>query len=146
MKFTLADAEQLGTPDDHTIAELVGVRATDTSRYSVSHVVAPAGSRGALRRNQFDTIIIVESGTGTVVRSYDRDTIEARDVVLLPAGTDYTIEADEDEALVFWSICVPAFRAEWSEAGRSSRDWRAYQVPRGSERLRGRMREQNDDR
>lgn len=136
MKFTLQKSEDVVASDGHVIAELIGLSATNTSRYSVAHVVAPAGTRSATRRNRFDEIIIVESGTGTLVRDYESDALEPQNVALLPAGTNYSIEADGDEALSFWAICVPAFREEWSETGARTRDWRDYQVPRGTERLR----------
>lgn len=137
MKFSLQEAEHTTAPDGHGIAELVGLSATNSSRYSVAHVVAPAGSRGATRRNRFDEIIIVKSGTGSVIGDYGADAVAPDDIVLLPAGTNYAIEADTDGDLSFWAICVPAFRPEWSEtSGAKSRDWRDYQVPRGTERLR----------
>lgn len=136
MKFTLQESEAVVGPDGHTAAEMIGLATTNTSRYSVAHIVAPAGSRGTTRRNRFDEIIIVESGQGQLIREYGGEALEPRDVVMLPAGTTYAIEVNADEDLTFWAVCVPAFRPEWSDTGVKSRDWRDYQVPRGTERLR----------
>lgn len=137
MKIPLRETEEITGPDGHGISELIGLSATNTSRYSVAHMVAPAGSRGTTRRNRFDEILIVKSGTGSIIGDYGGEAIGPDDVVLLPAGTTYAIEANSDSDLTVWAICVPAFRPEWSETGSAkSRDWRDYQVPRGTERLR----------
>lgn len=127
--------------DGHRITEVLGLATTNTSRYSVAYIVAPEHTRGEARQNQFDEIVIVEDGHATIVQDHARQTVGPRDVVLLPAGTRYWIET-EDEQLRFWAVCVPAFRPEWSQVGETRRDWRSYQTPRGADRLRPRSVEE----
>jgi mannose-6-phosphate isomerase-like protein (cupin superfamily) len=138
MKISPEDRNPSTAPDGHIKKEMLGLGTLNITKYSVAHIVAPAGSRGMTRQNQFDEIIIVISGRGTAHRDYVTDELGPEDVLLLPAGTRYSIEADLGEDLVFWAVCVPAYRPEWSNAGEARRDWRDYQVPRGSDRLRPR--------
>lgn len=130
-------AEQTGVerPDGHRVVEVLGLTATNTSRYSVAFHEAPARSRSVARQNQFDEIVIVEGGEGDLVQDHTRESIRARDVILLTAGTRYWFESG-DEGLRFWTVCVPAFRPEWSQVGETRRDWRDFQTPRGADRLR----------
>lgn len=137
MKRNPAQCSSLEAQDGHCITEVVGFTATNTSRYSVAHIVAPAHSRSDARRNRFDEILIVEEGHATLVQDHTREPVGPRDVVLLPGGTSYWLETG-DEALSFWAVCVPAFRPEWSQTGEPRRDWRSYQTPRGADRLRPR--------
>ncbi|MDQ4076946.1 MAG: hypothetical protein M3220_11955 [Chloroflexota bacterium] len=145
MKITLDDRKATATPEGHLVREMLGLETMNVSKYSVAHIVAEAGSRDITRENQFDEILLVIKGHGTVRQDYVDEEIGPKDVVLLPAGTRYAIEAQEEEDLELWAICVPAYRAEWSNAGSAKRDWREYQVPRGAERLRS-IQKRNEDR
>ena len=136
MKLNPSNRTPSKAPDGHLIRELIGIGSMNVSKYSVAHIVAPAGSVGITRQNQFDEVMIVVKGKGVAERGYVRDELVANDVLLLPAGTRYTIEVGPDEDLEFWALCVPAFRPEWSKTGSVSRDWRDHQVPRGNARLR----------
>lgn len=138
MKLTVQNGYRTETPDGHTVVELIGRMATGTAQYSVAHVTVPAGARGAPRRNRFDEVLIVESGTGVLTANDTAYSLEPQAVIWLPAGTRYAVEANEKEDLTAWAICVPAFRPEWSTTGNAPLDWRAYQVPRGIDRLRPR--------
>ncbi len=141
MKSNPADRQPMTTPDGHRISEVVGLESLNVSKYSVAQVVAPAGSRGITRQNQFDEILIVSRGRGVARRDYATDELGPNDVLLLPAGTSYAIDVEEGEDLEMWALCVPAFRPEWSNAGPAKRDWRDYQVPRGADRLRPSQKE-----
>lgn len=136
MKFNPSDRSATTAPDGHLIRELLGMATMNITKYSVAHIVAPAGSRGMTRENQFDEILIVIQGRGSARRDYSTDELGPNDVLLLPAGTRYAIDAEPEEELHMWAICVPAFRPEWSNSGSVKRDWRDYQVPRGAARLR----------
>ncbi|MGH2542204.1 MAG: hypothetical protein ACRDIB_05395 [Ardenticatenaceae bacterium] len=135
-KFNPQDRSPTDSQAGHTVRELIGLETMNVAKYSVAHIVAEAGSRGATRQNQFDEILIVISGRGVARRDYSSDELGPKDVLLLPAGTHYAIDAHEGEALEMWALCVPAYRPEWSNAGSTKRDWRDFQVPRGAERLR----------
>ena len=135
MKRNPDSSSGFSAPDGHHITELLGLVSTNTSRYSVAYVVSPAHTLGTARQNQFDEIVIVERGHGTIVQDHGREAVGPRDVVLLTAGTRYQVET-ADEPLHFWAVCVPAFRPEWSQAGEARRDWRDYQTRRGADRLR----------
>ncbi len=136
MKISPLDRTPLTAPDGHLIRELVGLGSMNVSKYSLAHIVAPAGSVGVTRQNQFDEIMIVIKGKAIAEREYIKDDLGPNDVLMLPAGTRYTIKVGPDQDLEFWALCVPAFRAEWSKTGEVSRDWRDHQVPRGKARLR----------
>lgn len=122
--------------DGHVIRELVGLLSMNVTKYSVAHIVAPAGSVGQTRQNQFDEIMIVIRGEGMAKLDHVTESLHPQDLLLLPSGTRYTIEAGAEADLEMWAICVPAYRPEWSQTGSAKRNWRDYQVPRGSERLR----------
>ncbi len=136
MKITLEDRSPSTAPDGHQIAEMLGLGSMNIAKFSVAHIVAPAGSHGATRENQFDEIILVIAGLGVARQDYVTHDLAPKDVLLLPTGTRYAIDPTGDEALEFWAVCVPAFRPEWSNANAAKRDWRDYQTPRGAERLR----------
>jgi mannose-6-phosphate isomerase-like protein (cupin superfamily) len=135
-KFNPQDRSPTSSEPGHVVRELIGLESMNVARYSVAHIVAEAGSHGITRQNQFDEILIVASGRGVARREYTSDELGPRDVLLLPAGTRYSIDAHEGEDLEMWAVCVPAYRPEWSNSGATKRDWRDYQVPRGAERLR----------
>jgi mannose-6-phosphate isomerase-like protein (cupin superfamily) len=136
MKFSVNEAQGFTAVDGHQITELIGLKSTNTSRYSVARIVAPAGSRATPRQNQFDEIVIVESGQGVIQQDFTSDAVGPQDVVLLPAGSRYWLEAAPEADVVFWAICVPAYRPELSREGQNKYDWRDYQTPRGADRLR----------
>jgi mannose-6-phosphate isomerase-like protein (cupin superfamily) len=136
MKITLEERHITNSAEGHQLRELVGLATMNITKYSVAHIVAEASSKGSSRQNQFDEILIGISGRGTVQLEYVKHTIGPKELVLLPAGTRYSIDADSAGDLELWAICVPAFRPEWSNTGTAKRDWRDYQVPRGADRLR----------
>ena len=136
MKISPSNRTPSKAPDGHLVRELIGLSSMNVSKYSIAHIVAPAGSVGITRQNQFDEVMIVIKGKGVAEREYVKDDLVPNDLLMLPAGTRYTIKAGPDEDLEFWALCVPAFRPEWSKTGEVSRDWRDHQVPRGNARLR----------
>jgi mannose-6-phosphate isomerase-like protein (cupin superfamily) len=136
MKLRPADRSPITGPDGHVVREIAGLTSLNLSKYSVAHIVAPARSRGVPRENQFDEIVIGISGRGLARRDHVTDELGPTDVLLLPAGTRYSIDASDEEDFEFWAVCVPAFRPEWSSVGTTKRDWRDYQTPRGADRLR----------
>ncbi len=146
MKITLADRSAITGPEGHTVREVVGLTTMNLAKYSVAHIVAPAGAPGTPRQNQFDEIVIGIRGSGLVRREYVTDQVGPQDLVLLTSGTQYTIEASGTEDFEFWAICVPAFRPEWSNVGTTKRDWRDYQTPRGIDRLRFGAQDEDDRR
>ncbi len=145
MKISSGDRSAFTAPDGHIIKEFLGLASMNISKYSVAHITAPAGSRGAPRQNQFDEIMIVVKGKGVARRDYVSDELAPQDVLLIPSGTRYSIDAHDDEDLELWAICVPAFRPEWSNNGPAKRDWRDYQVPRGAARLRPDLKNDDND-
>lgn len=144
MKLNPSNRTPSTTPDGHLIRELIGLGSMNVSKYSIAHIIAPAGSVGITRQNQFDEVMIVVKGTGVAERGYINDDLAPNDVLLLPAGTRYSIKVGPDEDLEFWALCVPAFRPEWSKTGEVSRDWRDHQVPRGNARLRSDLPSNHD--
>jgi len=144
MKLNPSNRTPLTTPDGHLIRELIGVSSMNVSKYSIAYIIAPAGSVGITRQNQFDEVMIVVKGTGVAERGYVKDDLAPNDVLMLPSGTRYTIKVGPDEDLEFWALCVPAFRPEWSKTGDVSRDWRDHQVPRGHVRLRSDLTSSQD--
>ena len=136
MKVTLHDRKPVTNQDGHTLRELVGIPSMNVNKYSVAHIVAPAGSSGTTRQNQFDEILLGIAGRGAVQLDHATHDLGPKELLLLPAGTRYTLVASGDGPWELWAICVPAFRPEWSQEGGGRRDWRDYQVPRGADRLR----------
>lgn len=136
MKVSLSDRQPFEGHDGHVIHELLGIPTANIAKYSVAHVAVPAGFRGGTRRNQFDEILIGIDGEGILRREYGSDEIGPTDVLLIPAGTSYAVDVPGDDPLTMWAICVPAFRPEWSEEGRTRGNWRDYETPRGIDRLR----------
>jgi mannose-6-phosphate isomerase-like protein (cupin superfamily) len=145
MKLNPSDRTPVTGPDGHSVREVVGLNTMNLAKYSVAHVVVPAGSQGETRVNQFDEVMIVIKGRGTARRDHARDELGPEDVLLLPNGTRYAIDAAPDSDLELWAICVPAFRPEWTNVGTRKMDWRDYQTPRGSDRLRE-IQERNENK
>nr|WP_290665532.1 hypothetical protein [Ardenticatena sp.] len=136
MKRSLHEQAPIENSDGHRVVELIGLASTNTSRYSVAHITAPAGTRGQPRTNRFDELLIVKAGHGSIEMAFTRYDVAPDDVVLIPAGTRYAIHTAEESDLVVWAVCIPAYRPEWSQVGEPKMNWRNYQVPRGVNRLR----------
>lgn len=137
MKITLADRNAFTAEDGHSVREMIGLPTMNVNKYSVAHIVAPAGSTGITRENQFDEVLIVISGRGSAKLDHAEYELGPKELLMLPAGSRYTVTASHDGPLEMWALCVPAFRPEMSQQGGSTRrNWRDYQVPRGADRLR----------
>lgn len=135
MKIRADDRTPITGPDGHQIREILGFATLNIEKYSLAHVIVPAGSEGQQRTNSFDEFIIVIEGQGSARLDFVTHDLAAGDVLLLPAGTRYAFDASTEGDLKLWAVCVPAFRPEQSNMG-ARRDWREYQVPRGADRLR----------
>jgi len=136
MRYGVDFSQSVTGPDGHQVTEVLGQRSTGTERYSVAHVVVPASSKGTTRRNRFDEILLVIQGNGVVEEGGQEVSVGVGDVVHLPARTAYATHNPNDEPLVFWAVCVPAFRPEWSNTVTAGQDWRSREMPRGADRLR----------
>ncbi len=136
MRYSVDFSRAITGPDGHQITEVLGLRTTDTERYSVAHVVVPASSKGTTRTNRFDEVLLIIQGNGVIEEGGRQFPVSAGDVFHLPARMAYATHNPNDEPLAFWAICVPAFRPEWSVSSDASTDWRSREMPRGADRLR----------
>lgn len=95
--------------DGKRIEEFVGNAHTGTKSVSVARMLAPPGWSEPPQRPEFDEVVMVLSGTLTVIADGKRERIGPGEVGLYPKGTRVTYRNDADVACDYYSVCAPAF-------------------------------------
>ncbi|AIZ63364.1 cupin [Hymenobacter sp. DG25B] len=97
------------TTDGKLIEEHIGWASTQTSEYSVAHMVAPPHWSEPHQNPEFDEVTIVIRGRKQF--EVDGDIIELGpgESLLIKAGARVRYSNPFDEEVEYWSICVPAF-------------------------------------
>ncbi len=113
--FHRADPQrELVTADGSRIAELLGRVTTGSREMSVARIVMSPGRGQPARRNRFDEVLIVISGSCEVDLPGGTMLLQPDDVLELPARTPYA-ERGGPEGCVAWAICTPAFSRDLVE-------------------------------
>src|SRR5690349_25146042 len=107
--FRQQNTFRVPTTDGKLIEEHIGWASTQTSEYSVAHMVAPPHWSEPHQNPEFDEVTIVIRGRKQF--EVDGDIIElgAGESLLIKAGARVRYSNPFDEEVEYWSICVPAF-------------------------------------
>jgi mannose-6-phosphate isomerase-like protein (cupin superfamily) len=97
------------TTDGKLIEEHFGKASTQTSAFSVAHMVAPPHWSEPHQTPEFDEITIVLRGRKLIEIDGEEVVVEAGESILIKAGTRIRYANPYDEETEYWSVCVPAF-------------------------------------
>ena len=95
--------------------EALGRVATNDAASSTARVTLLPGSKQLPRRNRFNEIFIVVSGTCVVVVGGTRHQLQANTVLQIPPNVVYYEEVIGTESCVAWAICTPAYSVDLVE-------------------------------
>ncbi|ALD21514.1 cupin domain-containing protein [Hymenobacter sp. DG25A] len=97
------------TTDGKLIEEHIGWASTQTSEYSVAHMVAPPHWSEPHQNPDFDEVTIVIRGRKQFEVDGDLIELGPGESLLIKAGARVRYSNPFDEEVEYWSICVPAF-------------------------------------
>ncbi|MCC9138067.1 cupin domain-containing protein [Pontibacter silvestris] len=97
------------TTDGKLIEEHFGKASTETSAFSVAHMVAPPHWNEPHQTPDFDEITIVLRGKKLIEIDGEAVEVSAGESILVKAGTRIRYANPYDEETEYWSICIPAF-------------------------------------
>jgi mannose-6-phosphate isomerase-like protein (cupin superfamily) len=97
------------TTDGKLIEEHFGRVATDTSAFSIAHMVAPPHWSEPHQKPEFDEVTIVLRGRKLFEIDGEKVELKAGESILIKAGSRVRYSNPYDEELEYWSVCVPAF-------------------------------------
>lgn len=100
---------RIPTTDGKTIEEYFGLAGTQTSAYSVAHMIAPPGWSEPHQNPEFDEITIMISGKKLVEVDGEKLELRAEECLLVKKGARVKYSNPYDQPAEYWSICVPAF-------------------------------------
>jgi len=97
------------TTDGKRIEEHFGLATTQTSAYSVAHMLAPPHWSEPFQKPEFDVVTLVLRGKKRI--EMDEETIDLgeRQSILIKAGTRVRYSNPFEEPCEYVSFCVPAF-------------------------------------
>jgi len=97
------------TTDGKLIEEHIGLASTQTSLYSVAHMVAPPHWSEPHQTPEFDEITLLVRGRKRFEIDGDVVELQAGESLLIKAGARVRYSNPFEEEVEYWSICVPAF-------------------------------------
>lgn len=97
------------TNDGKLIEEHFGNASTQTSAFSVAHMVAPPHWSEPHQTPDFDEVTIVLRGRKVIEIDSEEVEVHAGESILIKAGTRIRYANPYDEETEYWSICIPAF-------------------------------------
>ncbi|GAB3197845.1 mannose-6-phosphate isomerase-like protein (cupin superfamily) [Pontibacter aydingkolensis] len=100
------------TTDGKLIEEHFGKASTNTSGFSVAHMVAPPHWGEPHQTPEFDEVTIVLRGRKLIEIDGEEVEVKAGETILIKAGTRVRYANPYDEETEYWSVCVPAFDFE----------------------------------
>ncbi len=97
------------THDNKLIEEHFGYASTQTSAFSVAHMIAPPHWGEPHQTPEFDEITIVLRGRKRIEIDGEEVEVKAGETILVKAGARIRYSNPFDEETEYWSICIPAF-------------------------------------
>lgn len=97
------------TTDGKLIEEHFGLASTAESKFSVAHMVAPAGWSEPHQTPSFDEVTIMIKGKKQIEIDGETVVVEAGQTILIKAGCKIRYSNPFTESADYWSICIPAF-------------------------------------
>lgn len=102
-------------PGNKVIEEYVGHMRTETSDFSVAHMVAPPGWSEPFQLPKFDEITIVIKGVMRVESASGVEDVAAGEVIVVSEGERVRYSNPHAEDAEYWAICVPAFHPDLAQ-------------------------------
>src|SRR5215213_485499 len=100
---------QFTNANGSTVWEAFGRVSTADPALSIARIFMPPGIDQAMRRNQFSEMLIVVEGWCVVEMAGQTYTLNANDVLHIPANTPYRERVTGDQPCTAWAVCTPAY-------------------------------------
>lgn len=95
--------------DGKKIEEYIGLASTQSSDYSIAHMIAPPGWSEPYQKPEFDEITILISGRKIAEVDGEKIELRAGECLLVKKGARVRYSNPFDEPAEYWSVCIPAF-------------------------------------
>ncbi|QHL87207.1 cupin domain-containing protein [Nibribacter ruber] len=112
-KYVLQTAPfRVPTTDGKLIEEHFGLASTQTSAFSVAHMIAPPHWSEPHQTPAFDEVTIVLRGKKQIEIDGEVIELSAGQTLLIKAGARIRYANPYDQECEYWSVCVPAFNMD----------------------------------
>lgn len=102
------DGTRIPVPGGKIIEEFIGVQEGQ-DRFSVAHMVMPAGWSETAHGTDFDEIVIVVKGELTVNQDGQDFEVKGGQVGLIEASKSVIFSNQGGEECEYWATCLPAY-------------------------------------
>ena len=97
------------TTDGKLIEEHFGLASNRQSNFSIAHMIAPQGWSEPHQQPAFDEVTIVIRGRKHFEIDGEVVVLHAGQTILIHKGSRVRYSNPFEEAVEYWSVCVPAF-------------------------------------
>lgn len=97
------------TTDGKLIEEHFGLASNRQSNFSIAHMIAPPGWSEPHQQPAFDEVTIVIRGRKHFEIDGEVVVLRAGQTILIHKGSRVRYSNPFEEAVEYWSVCVPAF-------------------------------------
>ncbi|MHC1600915.1 MAG: cupin domain-containing protein [Candidatus Nezhaarchaeales archaeon] len=104
--------EAFRTIDGSEVIEVIGLRSMGIRRLSIAIAKVQGHTRTLKHRHNFLEVYYIEKGKGKMHIEEEERLVCKGDFIVIPEGYLHYIENVEDDDLIIWCICVPAFTFE----------------------------------
>lgn len=103
---------QVPTLDGKIIKEHFGIPSTNTSEFSLAHMIAPAKWSEPFQKPEFDEITFIIKGKKQIEIENEKIILNEGESILVKKGYSVSYSNPFDEPVEYISICIPAFSIE----------------------------------
>lgn len=103
---------QVPTMDGKIIKEHFGIPSTQTSEFSLAHMIAPPGWSEPYQTPEFDEVTFIIKGKKQIEIGNEKIILNSGESILIKKGTRVRYSNPFDEEVEYISICIPAFSIE----------------------------------
>lgn len=100
---------QVPTTDGKIIREHFGIPSTQTSEFSLAHMIAPPHWSEPFQTPEFDEVTFVIKGKKQIEIDDEKIILNSGESILIKKGTRVRYSNPFDEEVEYISICIPAF-------------------------------------
>jgi mannose-6-phosphate isomerase-like protein (cupin superfamily) len=100
------------TQDNKLIEEHFGLVTTNTSAFSIAHMVAPPHWSEPYQNPEFDEITLMVKGRKHIEIDGEEVILQAGESILIKKGARIKYSNPFNEPNEYWSVCIPAFSIE----------------------------------
>lgn len=100
---------EVPTLDGKIIKEHFGIPSTNTSEFSLAHMIAPPNWSEPFQKPEFDEITFVIKGKKQIEIGNEKIILNPGESILIKKGTSVRYSNPFENPVEYISICIPAF-------------------------------------